>query len=200
MPKCNAFWISPQGEIFEVKQTHINYIFDNPEKFGLELDYIKSVYDNHNEKYRFEGKARNEIIYDILQKEWVRLRYRFKNNIWTINYSGILDIKIDVIQNWITEYDILADKPSFKFIHTNGEPRLVFFGDITRFLTDKIYYNSRIYHCMNCEFFHKAFMIGVFCTNENMIEKHKDKLIKNRNAIWCPGVICENFRLRTCMS
>ncbi len=61
-----AYWISPKGEIIPVSgpsgSCHIQAVINNPQTFGLDLDYIKDVYDKHNEELGSEGKAREEII------------------------------------------------------------------------------------------------------------------------------------------
>ncbi len=87
-----AFWIIPkrylntaQTPVPVVKITHIDFVTENPEMFGLTLDEIKETYDKYGEKLRFEGKARVEIIYNLLQKGFVRIRKDVRSDTWTFN-------------------------------------------------------------------------------------------------------------------
>ena len=61
-----AFFISPKGQIVDTEINHIATIIANPKKFGLTKDYIQTVYDKYNEKVNVEGKAREEIIKNLI--------------------------------------------------------------------------------------------------------------------------------------
>jgi hypothetical protein len=84
-----AYWISPEGEIFTVHTSHIDMVFDRPELFGLNLQFIHSVYDIYNEKYRSEGKGREEILIMLFRQGWIRVRRYLKPYRWTINVNTI---------------------------------------------------------------------------------------------------------------
>ena len=87
----SAYWISPQGEIIVIKgtsgSTHIDSVINNPETFGLTKSKIQDVYDMYGEKLGTEGKAREQIIRDLVDKGWIRVRkYRQQ---WSININRI---------------------------------------------------------------------------------------------------------------
>ncbi len=97
-----AFWIIPkkylntaQTPVPTVEITHIDFVIQNPEMFGLTLDQIQETYDKYGEKLRFEGKARDEIIYDLLQKGFVRVTTDIKNNqfLLELNHFDVTDIE-----------------------------------------------------------------------------------------------------------
>lgn len=79
-----AFFISPLGKVLYVGQNHINAIISNPDKFDLTLDEIKKIYEKYDEKLGVEGKAREEILKQIVMDGWIRIR-RYPNKFWSIN-------------------------------------------------------------------------------------------------------------------
>ena len=70
-----AYWISPSGKIIPTEITHIASIIRNPELFGLDRTYIEKLYKKYKEHIGQEGKARNEIMTDLMKKNWIRVRY-----------------------------------------------------------------------------------------------------------------------------
>ncbi len=74
-----AFWITPAGEIHLVKDTHIQYVIDHPDLFGIDLDALRRRYDDFNEEWGCEGQARGEAIRDLVSKGWIRVR-RYPND------------------------------------------------------------------------------------------------------------------------
>jgi len=92
----SAFWINKNGKFFTLDKSsgdrHIYYIVDNPEIFGYTKERIQKIYqkyDEHdpydNEKNPMEGKAREEIIIDVLKDGWIRIRNYLKQSRWSIN-------------------------------------------------------------------------------------------------------------------
>lgn len=70
-----SFWISPSGVIIATDaDKHINMITSDPQKFGLSKEYVEEVFARYNEPMDHEGKAREEIIENILQDGWIRIR------------------------------------------------------------------------------------------------------------------------------
>ena len=57
-----GLFISPQGEIVEVEQSHINTVILYPARFGITIQEIESVYAKHKEPVGVEGSAREEIL------------------------------------------------------------------------------------------------------------------------------------------
>lgn len=97
-----AFWISPTGKIlFLTKdQNHIQQVIDNPRFFNLAFDQIQQIYNKNNEQLGVEGKAREEIIKDLINRGWVRIRKYYKPDHWTINVPKINNHIKDALKDW----------------------------------------------------------------------------------------------------
>lgn len=81
--KYQACWINPKGDIIPVTTKHINYIRDNPKEVGItKEDYIE-IFKKFGEKFGWEGKARNELITNAMQRGWIRIRNK-KNSGWSV--------------------------------------------------------------------------------------------------------------------
>lgn len=97
-PQIDAYWISPSGDLIEVDDKHISTIKQNPEIFGLTYDYIKGLYDKYGERYNWEGKAREELITNLLKRGWIRIR----------NYSRVkmpyVSIQCKTLNNRMKDY------------------------------------------------------------------------------------------------
>jgi len=95
-----AFFISPKGELIGAgAKKHINIIIDDPKKFGYTDEKIKKIFFKYNEKMGQEGKAREEIILDLIKKGWIHLRRR-PNKYWIINADRMTKKVRDVISDW----------------------------------------------------------------------------------------------------
>jgi hypothetical protein len=70
----NAHWINPEGKAHGVTSSHIKNIIKNPSYFSLTKEKIDQTYSKYNEPMGLEGKARNEIMTDLLQNGWIRIR------------------------------------------------------------------------------------------------------------------------------
>ncbi len=93
-----AYWISPKGEILPVMTNHIDVVIKYPEKFGLTSSRIKEIYNQYNEKIGQEGKAREEIIVDLLKKGFIRIR-RYKNT-YSLNIGKMSKKIKDILFDW----------------------------------------------------------------------------------------------------
>lgn len=76
--RCEAFWFKGSST-YAINRTHIDYIINNSSLFNLNIEYIRSIYNKHEEPFRFEGKARNEIMESVIKNGWVRIRKRRVN-------------------------------------------------------------------------------------------------------------------------
>ena len=83
-----GFWIN-KHDIFDVSiSSHIKFIINNPEKFCLTTKVINEVYTKYNERIGFEGKAREEIIKNVLKYGWIRVRHYFGDkDYWSIQFD-----------------------------------------------------------------------------------------------------------------
>lgn len=94
-----AYWISPTGKSYGLNGRHINDIFSNPERYGLEKSYIQSAYKRHNEPFGVEGKAREELFVELMKKGWIRVRYDKKGK-WMLQVWDNRKSILDNIWNW----------------------------------------------------------------------------------------------------
>lgn len=112
-PKVQAFWIKGNN-IIAVPVNHITVVIENPEKFGLTSEYIKIKYDEYDEPYNHEGKARQEIMSDLIRTNgWIRVRYTFKNDLWTIECNKLTNRVKDAILSFfmlLTGHDVGEQK------------------------------------------------------------------------------------------
>jgi hypothetical protein len=101
-------WITPGGRLHPIgTRLHIKDVCRNPEFYGLTLDRLLAVYDRHEEAYRpepglvfigGEGRARNQIMIELIEKGWVRYRRRISR--WTSD-AWMLSTKMkETIFNW----------------------------------------------------------------------------------------------------
>lgn len=94
-----GLWISPQGNIIKTATHHAADIIENPEKFGVTFDFIKTLYDKHGENFQQEGNAREELIKLVLQRGWIRVRnYR---NYWSVTVYSLTPKTRQIIENWV---------------------------------------------------------------------------------------------------
>jgi hypothetical protein len=61
-----AFFLSPSGDLIHVPQNHISTVVADPQKFGLTVEEIQTVYDRHGEQMGVEGEARKELLLRIV--------------------------------------------------------------------------------------------------------------------------------------
>lgn len=94
-----AFWISPKGKTVGGLGSHISMVIKAPEKFGVTREWIDSKYNEYNETIGVEGKAREEIIREILKEGFIRIR-KYKNNEWVINVHKISKRNKERITKW----------------------------------------------------------------------------------------------------
>jgi len=94
-----AYFINPYGKILDIDtRRHIQIISKNPEKFGLNREDIEALYNKHGEKYSQEGKAREEIIQEIIKKGFIHIRqYR---QFWAINFWKLNSKTKKALSTW----------------------------------------------------------------------------------------------------
>ena len=109
MPKLDSYWITHDGKILNVPQTHIEAVLMAPEKFGETKKTIQRSYDKHNEKLNTEGKAREEILVRIMKRGFVRIREY--SNRWSIQTWNLTNKINDAIFAWAKKvYPKIRDK------------------------------------------------------------------------------------------
>ncbi|MFW6046366.1 MAG: hypothetical protein ACOCP4_00985 [Candidatus Woesearchaeota archaeon] len=94
-----AFWINPKGQIIGGLKSHIAMVFEKPEKFGLTKEYIDDKYKKYGEQRGVEGKAREEILKELLKEGFIRIR-KYRNDDWVININKIGKKNKERITKW----------------------------------------------------------------------------------------------------
>lgn len=80
-----AYWINQRGKILDIGVgTHIDQVIKSPKSFGLTDRYIRGVYEKFGEPVSLEGKAREQIMQEIIKDGFIRIRL-VQNRFWIIN-------------------------------------------------------------------------------------------------------------------
>jgi len=117
----NAYWISPSGIVINVPMFHIDLIVKHPEKFGLTHQTIKSTYEKYNETIGIEGKARQELMFDLIQKGWIRVRHTPKRSLWTIELNKLSKQNKNIIWDFFSNLDLRSQYDDVSIIEMNKE-------------------------------------------------------------------------------
>lgn len=72
----DAFFISPRSRIYPVEGKHIEEVIRNSRKYGLSLKTIKAAYLKYDEPMGTESFAREELIFKILSRGFIRVRIK----------------------------------------------------------------------------------------------------------------------------
>jgi hypothetical protein len=95
-----AYWISPDGKILTVGQTHIREVLDNPAAFGTTPEELEAAYKKFGEKNGIEGKARGEIMTALLERGWIRIRYHDRRDAYSIELNTLSTKRKDYLWAW----------------------------------------------------------------------------------------------------
>ncbi len=76
----SAYFISDSNKIIQVRTTHIDHVWMNPEYFGFTRAYMEQLHNKHSERYGTEGVSRAIILTKMLQNNWIKVR-QHKNTI-----------------------------------------------------------------------------------------------------------------------
>lgn len=117
-------WISPNSEILTDNGSHIEYVISNPGKFGLSRVYIEQIYAKYGEPLKVEGKARKDLIIELVNRGWIRLR-RYPNQYWSINVHQLNDEVRARLNKWAIS--VLSGVLGFKEIDREMPVRITCF-------------------------------------------------------------------------
>jgi len=138
----NAYFIHPyKGQVIYVPHSHISLVISNPEKFHLNFDYIKTIYKKYGEKIGLEGRARREILLDLIDQGFIRIR-KYKNH-WKVNVKDLYmddaavflhrwakamiaatdDLQIEVIVEQRNGVVVKTDLPTLASYEFAGKPK-----------------------------------------------------------------------------
>lgn len=108
-----GLFISPQGEVVEVEQFHVNTVILDPARFGITTQEIESVYAKHKEPVGVEGSAREEILCNLVTQGWIRLRRYIKpQEQWSVTVNELNDRTRFFLHDWAGK--ILAGENGFR--------------------------------------------------------------------------------------
>ena len=130
-----AIWISPYGKIYDVTTTHIDFVFTNPEKFGMTEEEIRETYKKHKEVLGTEGKAREEILLNVLNAGWIRGRYNRDG--WHIQLKRLNGKAKNNIIDWLLTSDG-TDKGKYTPLIIMPEMGSMCEVTVSDFLADKV--------------------------------------------------------------
>lgn len=94
-----AFFLSKTGDLINVPLNHISTVIADPERFGLTLEEIQTIYQRHGERVGVEGDARREILLQIITNGWIRLR-RYPNRYWSVTANDLSTAVKEVLREW----------------------------------------------------------------------------------------------------
>jgi hypothetical protein len=117
-----AYWILPDSEIIDIGivHTHISYIIAHPARFNITKEKIIDRYNKYNEVIPVEGIARKQIIMDLLNQNYIRIR-QYKNH-WAISLFVLDEITKKRLSKWadLTMTIPNSDKYADVIIQTYG--------------------------------------------------------------------------------
>ena len=78
-----AHWVNPSGKVYDVPTTHIEFVAKKPRMFKTTTEKMKKLYDKYDEKFPTqEGKARRDIMTDIVKMGSIRTRFSPREGPW----------------------------------------------------------------------------------------------------------------------
>lgn len=110
--KHTAFWLHYDGEVIPVETIHIATVIRVPEKFGYTFERIKEIYSKYGEPIGHEGRARHEIMSDIIRNYgWIRIRYRPRNDVWVVELHSLTDDIMEFIIRFLNQPEVMGQHP-----------------------------------------------------------------------------------------
>jgi hypothetical protein len=136
---CDAYWVSPIGEMLSVKSTHIEVVIKNPEVFGITHAYIKDVYKKYRETIGLEGKARDEIVECLINKRWMRIRYDRSQDYYIVGFKYFDEKQIDYLRKWGMGILALDEESAAKIVYINDMKNVLETCNIKQLAGDHLY-------------------------------------------------------------
>ncbi len=85
-PGATAFWVGG-FDVWAVERSHIRTVMDHPERFGVGPQDVIERYRLYGEKPGTEGRARREIISELCEAGWIRIRHHTgKEDYWCVTF------------------------------------------------------------------------------------------------------------------
>mgnify|MGYP006297470547 CR=1 FL=1 len=118
--KIQAYWISTQGRILEVPGRHIEVVCRDPQCFGLTSDYVKSIFTRYQEPLGFEGQAREEIMGQLIETDWIRLRFLSRPYMWKAQVNKLDSSTVRNLVKWDKRLMISESDPHMEILIVSG--------------------------------------------------------------------------------
>ena len=135
LQKSTSYWISPRGEIMSVDERHIEAVVRTPEKFGFTKERLADIFSRHKESPNQEGDARNEIITEIMNNGWIRIRKNNRPDRWHIQTSAINHSFYKRLQEWawqMIDSGLAYANEEIYILPLQGNSSVVSFQDLIR--------------------------------------------------------------------
>ena len=116
-----AHWVNSSGKVYDVPTTHIEFVAKKPSLFNTTVEKMEKLYDKYDEKFpKQEGKARVEIMTDIVKKGWIRTRFRPREGAWVAETWNWGAREKKALINWV-KYETNGKKVQFRinFVSTS---------------------------------------------------------------------------------
>jgi len=97
-----ADWVSPNGKVYTVKDTHMQFVAKHPKLFKTDLPTLKKIFAKHSESFpKQEHRARIEILTKIVKDGWIRTRFRPREGAWTVETHKWNSKAQKALMNWV---------------------------------------------------------------------------------------------------
>ena len=93
-----GFFISPCGRFIPVKGTHIATLIAKPDAFGMTREEIEAAFAAHAETTFVEGKARQQLLRQVLRSGWISVRR--SGSRWSVQVDTLDASAESRIQAW----------------------------------------------------------------------------------------------------
>lgn len=93
-----AFFLSDQGDLIHVPDSHIAVVIRDPQRFGLTKAEIEAAYLRHGERIGIEGEARKELLLKVVSQGWLRIR-RYRNH-WSVTAQALNPATQELLRCW----------------------------------------------------------------------------------------------------
>lgn len=93
-----AFFLSDQGDLIHVADSHIATVIRDPQRFGLTTAEIEAAYLRHGERIGIEGEARKELLLKVISQGWLRIR-RYRNH-WSVTAQALAPATQELLRGW----------------------------------------------------------------------------------------------------
>lgn len=123
--------------------THIAFIINNPDMFGLTKEYIEDLYKQHNEHLGQEGQAREQLVREAVNSGWVRARHHVsRDNYWSFTVNDVQSKRRDIVDFcwYMIEQKKMSENDSISIVSLrdkNTQDYSFNLGGVKAFLNEK---------------------------------------------------------------